>query len=240
VPQLTGTGPAPFRPTPLGQDVGVTLAAVLLDMDGTLVDTEKVWDVALHELAGRYGGVLSPAARIAMVGGSAETTMRVLSEDLGQPDLDRDEGADWLDQRVLDSFRRGVPWRPGAQELLAAVRAAGLPTALVTNTSRMLVEAALLTIGAANFDVIVCGDEVAETKPHPGHYLAATAALGVNPARCVAIEDSPAGVASALAAGCVVLAVPNDVDLSGLDPAVHLRDSLIEVDVDLLHRLAWS
>lgn len=215
----------------------MTLAAVLLDMDGTLVDTEKVWDVALCELAARLGGVLSDAARAAMIGGSSQTTMRLLAEDLGQSALDRAEGAAWLDARVLELFREGVPWRPGAPELLAAIRSAGLLTALVTNTRRALVDVALLTIGAANFDVLVCGDEVPDSKPHPGHYLAATAALGVDPVRCVAIEDSPAGVASALSAGCVVLAIPNEVEFADLDPAVHVRPSLLDVDVTLLHSL---
>jgi len=218
--------------------VGVTLAAVLFDMDGTLVDTEKLWDVALRELALRYGGVLSDTARAAMVGGSAETTMRLLRDDLGQPDLDLTEASVVLSTRVKELFAEGVPFKPGAVELLAAVRAAGIPTALVTNTGRSLVDLALLTIGAGNFDAVLTSDDVARTKPHPEHYLAAARALGAEPSRCVAVEDSPTGLASARAAGCVLIAVPSELTLSDDDVAgATVRSSLLEVDVALLRRL---
>ena len=214
----------------------MTLAAVLFDMDGTLIDTEKLWDVALRELATLYGGELSDAARMAMLGSDAANTMRLMSEDLGRPDIDAEAGAAWLDARVNELFAAGVPWRPGARELVAAVRAAGVPTALVTNTSRVVVDVALRTLGVDNFDVVICGDEVAFTKPHPEHYRAAAAALGVDPARCVAIEDSPNGIVSALAAGCVVLGVPSEVALDE-QPGVTLVPSLEGVTPESLGRL---
>jgi HAD superfamily hydrolase (TIGR01509 family) len=215
-----------------------SLAAVLLDMDGTLVDTEKLWDVALRELAGRYGGVLSDASRAAMVGGSAPDTMRLLRDDLGMPAIDLDEGAVWLLARTAELWAAGIPWLPGAAELIAAVRAARIPTALVTNTNRSLVDVALCTLGASNFDVVVCGDEVTASKPHPEHYLAATRALGVDPADCVAIEDSPTGLASARGAGCALLAIPNELPLVGeIVAGATVRASLLEVDVPLLRSL---
>jgi HAD superfamily hydrolase (TIGR01509 family) len=211
-------------------------AAVLFDMDGTLVDSEKLWDVALNELAERYGGTLSADARRAMVGTSMAESMRILHDDLGEPWRDAAESGSWIDARILELFRTGLPWRPGAVALLGAVRAAGIPTALVTSSGRALVEVALDTLGRDSFDAIVCGDEVDATKPHPEPYLTAARLLGVPITRCVAIEDSATGVASALAAGAAVLAVPAEVPLEPSD-GVHLLESLTTVDLELLSAL---
>lgn len=212
------------------------LAAVLFDMDGTLVDSEKVWDVGLLELAQRYGGTLSPAARASMVGGSMAHSMMILHEDIGQPWLDVTDSLDWLEERVKELFAEGLIWRPGALELLREVAAAGTPAALVTATRKHLVDVALRTIGREHFAAVVCGDEVDQGKPHPAPYLAAAARLGVDIRRCVAIEDSPTGVASARAAGATVLAVPSEVDLSHLE-GVTLVESLVEVNLPYLRRL---
>lgn len=205
-------------------------------MDGTLVDSEKVWDIALHELAAHFGGVLSAPTRLAMVGSSMPDSIRLLYEDLGQSWRDPAEGADWLTRRVQELFADGLEWRPGAQRLLREVRAAGVPTALVTSTARSLVDVALHTLGRGSFDVVVCGDEVLRAKPDPTPYLTAAELLGVPIDRCVAIEDSPTGIASARDAGAVVVAVPNDVDLSDLAD-VMLVNSLDDVDLSRLESL---
>ncbi|MET7398047.1 HAD family phosphatase [Dactylosporangium sp. NPDC005572] len=210
---------------------------MLFDMDGTLVDSEKVWSVGLTELAAHYGGELSEPARKAMVGTNMTDSMRILHTDLGLPTgrAETDASVVWLEDRVKFLFRDGLVWRPGAQELLADLRAAGVPLALVTATHRHLVDVALLTIGAANFDAVVAGDEVDLTKPHPMPYLTAASLVGADPASCVAVEDSPNGLKSARAAGCAVLAVPCEVEL---DPqGVTLVDSLLDVDVDYLRKL---
>jgi HAD superfamily hydrolase (TIGR01509 family) len=212
------------------------LDAVLFDMDGTLVDSEKVWDVGLRELARGYGGELSPAARTRMVGTSMAESMDILHTDIGQPWRDPEASVTWLENRVYELFADGLTWRPGARELLTAVRAGGIPAALVTATRRRLVEVALGTIGAHHFDVVVCGDEVGNSKPHPEPYLTAAAKIGADPRRCVAIEDSPTGVASAHAAGCLVVAVPCEVALIPPDGVVQI-DSLEMMDVATLRRL---
>ncbi|MGC5028559.1 HAD family hydrolase [Micromonospora sp. DT229] len=209
---------------------------MLFDMDGTLVDSERLWDVALAELAETYGGSLSAEARRAIVGTGMADSMRILHEDLGQPHRDPAASAAWIDRRILELFRAGLQWRPGALALLEAVRAAQVPTALVTSSGRALVEIALETLGRSSFDVVVCGDEVEATKPHPEPYLTAARLLGVPIDRCVAIEDSAIGVASAVAAGAAVLAVPAEVPLAPRD-GVHQVESLLAADLELLAAL---
>jgi HAD superfamily hydrolase (TIGR01509 family) len=208
---------------------------ILFDMDGTLVDSEKVWSVALDQLAATLGGRLSDPARQAMVGTSMGQSMRILHDDLGV-DADEAESVRYLEERVSTMFADGLIWRPGAAELLAAVRTAGVPTALVTATRRHLVEVALITLGPSNFDAVVAGDDLDETKPHPAPYLTAASLLRGDPARCVAIEDSPNGIASALAAGCVVVGVPCEVPLGHLS-GVTLVDSLADLSVDSLREM---
>lgn len=189
------------------------MRAVLWDMDGTLVDSEKLWDVSMQELYARLGGVLTPEVRESTVGGSAGSVMATVYSDLG---LDPDpvamaESADWLHDRTGELFEAGLPWRPGARELLDALLGAGVPMALVTNTRRVLTENALKSIGKHYFSVSVCGDEVEHAKPAPDLYVRAAELLGFTPAECLAVEDSVTGTTAAEAAGCPVLVVPNDV-----------------------------
>ncbi|MGI5215194.1 HAD family hydrolase [Plantactinospora sp. CA-290183] len=209
---------------------------MLFDMDGTLVDSEKLWDIGLRELAAHYGGTLSEAGRRAMIGSDSPTSMRILHEDLAQPWRDPAVSAAWLDRRISELFVSDLRWRPGALGLLRAVRAAGIPTALVTSTNRVLVEVALETLGRDSFDVVVCGDEVTATKPDPAPYLTAARLLDVPINRCVAIEDSPTGVASALASGAAVLGVPSEVPIDPCE-GLHLLESLTGVDLELLASL---
>ena len=211
------------------------LAAVLFDMDGTLVDSEKVWQIALEELAAEWGGTMSDAVRKAMVGSTTPRAIAMLHEDLGVVGRDVAADSDLLEDRMMTLCAGQLDFRPGAYQLLAAVRAAGVKTALVTATVRRIVDVMLDTIGRENFDVVVTHDDVVNGKPHPEPYLAAAAALGVDAHDCVAIEDSPTGAASAAAAGCVVLAVPSEVDLSALRAVTHVA-SLTDVDVDFLRK----
>lgn len=186
------------------------LDAVLFDMDGTLTDSEKLWSVALDETAAELGGVISPAARTAMVGLPLRPSVDIIHAEVG---IQRHWTltADLLSSRTAVQYQRRLPWRPGAAELLAAVRAAGLRTALVTATERPLVELALETLGRHNFDVVISGDDVTLGKPDPQPYLCALDGLGVGPGSALAIEDSPSGTVSAIAAGLTVLVVPCEV-----------------------------
>src|ERR1700712_5151565 len=145
------------------------MRAVLWDMDGTLVDSEKLWDISMQALYARLGGVMSPEVREATVGGSAGTVIAMIYADLG---LDPDpqqmaESADWLHDYTGELFERGLPWCDGAREMLDALTAAGVPMALVTNTRRELTERALNSIGRHYFSASVCGDEVTNAKPAP-------------------------------------------------------------------------
>jgi HAD superfamily hydrolase (TIGR01509 family) len=184
-------------------------AAVLWDMDGTLVDSERLWDVSLAELTRHLGGTLSRATRERMVGMSLETSVRMAFAEAGRdPDASSLVGAgEWLMTRTGELFAAELDWCPGALDAVRAVRADGWATALVTSTHRKLAERALDRIGRQHFDVVVCGDEVPATKPAPDPYLRAAALLEVAARDCVAVEDSPAGSASALAAGCAVIVV---------------------------------
>ncbi|RBY90159.1 HAD family phosphatase [Blastococcus sp. TBT05-19] len=210
------------------------LAAVLFDMDGTLVQTEEYWGEAMFELAGSLGGVMSPEARAATVGTSMRRSMEVLYADLGVERTEEQLLADarWVEDRAGELMATGIPWRPGARELLESVREAGLSTALVTTTPRRLADIVLDSItadlGGDPFDLTVCGDEVAARKPDPAPYLQAAAALGVEPSSCVVVEDSLVGVTSGLAAGMAVLGVPA---LQPVPPApgLTLRETLAGV-----------
>lgn len=207
-------------------------------MDGTLVDSEKLWDVSLHALYARLGGVLTPEVRAATVGGSAEGVMRTVFTDLGldpEPVAMAAE-ADWLHDHVGELFEQGLPWLPGARELLDALTGAGVPLALVTNTRRGLTERALNSIGRHYFSASVCGDEVEHAKPAPDPYLHAAQLLGVRPAQCLAIEDSVTGTEAAEAAGCPVLVVPNDVPVPDGPRRRHV-DSLVGLDVEGLRAI---
>lgn len=215
----------------------MTVEAVLWDMDGTLLDSEKLWDIPLYEFVEKLGGTLSIETRQAMVGSSVRRTMAMLFAEVGveQPaEEDVTDGAAWIMRRTEEVFRAGLPWRPGAREALREVRGSGVPMALVTSTERQLTEVALDTIGRDLFDVTVCGDEVdRRNKPLPDPYLKAARLLGVDPTRCVAIEDSPTGVASAVAAGCTVLVVPCDVPVEPGERRV-FRESLVGVELETL------
>lgn len=196
-------------------------AAVLWDMDGTLVDTEPYWIAAEHDIVQAAGGVWNAEFAHELVGQDllvSASFIRAHSPIEAAPE----EIVAMLLERVIVSVRQHVPWRPGARELLADLAAHGVPSALVTMSWRSFADAVLDALPKGTFAAVVTGDEVEHGKPHPEPYWAAARALGVDPVDCVAIEDSPTGVRSAVAAGVPTLAVPHVVAVPEIPGAVHL------------------
>ncbi|MEY2995653.1 MAG: hypothetical protein RLZZ39_478 [Actinomycetota bacterium] len=188
-------------------------AAVLWDMDGTLVDTEPYWIDAEFEIVDMHGGTWSHDHAKALVGSDLLDSGAYIREH-GGVDRTPTEIVEMLLDRVVARVRAEVPWRPGARELLAEVRGASVHTALVTMSWRRFADEVVNCLPTGSFTTSVTGDEVARGKPHPEPYLRAAERLGVRADQCLAIEDSPTGVRSALAAGCRVIAVPHVVEVS--------------------------
>ena len=211
------------------------LRGVLFDMDGLLVDSEPVWSVAETEVMDWLGGRFTLEVKARLIGRRVDEACALLVEIAGS-DVAPAEVERRLVARMCELFRADLPLLPGAVELVDAVRAAGLATALVSSSYRALIDAALDSIGAHRFDVTIGGDEVRHAKPDPEPYATAAARLGLHPADCVVVEDSVTGARSGEAAGCAVVVVPNVVDVPPAPRRAVVR-SLTEVTVDRLAEL---
>ena len=187
--------------------------AIVFDNDGLLLDTEQAWTRAQTTLFERHGETFTPDHKRELIGTSRTRSAARIELILGLPGRG-EQLMDELHELVMAELRAGVPPRPGAVELLGAVRAAGVPVGLASNSSREFVERTLSVAGLddGHFDVLVSADDVAAAKPAPDLYLAACAALGAAPERAAALEDSQTGVDSARAAGLYVIAVPYFAD----------------------------
>jgi HAD superfamily hydrolase (TIGR01509 family) len=190
-------------------------AAVLFDLDGTLLDSEDLWWDAECRTVGTWGGTWTREDQAHCLGGPLERVTAYMAERTGAPHAPEVIGEQLLE--TMEALLRSgdLEWRPGALQLLTECRSAGIPTALVSASHRRLLDAVSDAVsdhpGVPDpaFDVTVAGDEVDEGKPHPEPYLEAARRLGVPIASCVVIEDSPTGVASGQASGAYVLAVPH-------------------------------
>jgi HAD superfamily hydrolase (TIGR01509 family) len=189
-----------------------SISAVLWDMDGTLVDTEPYWIESEYALIESYGGTWSDEHALKLVGNDLIDSARYIREHAGI-DVEPADIVEQLLDRVVVRMGDRVPWTAGSLELLADLRTHGVPCALVTMSYRRFVSPALEALPPGTFSVVVTGDAVSQGKPHPEPYLKAARMLGVDPADCVAIEDSNTGARSAESAGCVVLCVPNHVPI---------------------------
>jgi HAD superfamily hydrolase (TIGR01509 family) len=214
---------------------GQPLAAVLFDMDGLLIDSEPVWSIAEAELAAQHGGRWDEELKTAIIGTSITTAVPIMLRSFGltPTQADVDETMAWLLGRMVTLFATELPLQPGALELVDALRAEGVPLALVSSSYRVLVDAALQVIGPERFDFTLAGDEVSRTKPDPEPYLVAAASLGVAPQDCVVFEDAPSGITAAEAAGCLAIGVTGHAPLQPTDQRP-IFASLAEVDLDWL------
>ena len=187
-------------------------AAVLWDMDGTLVNTEPYWIAAETELIEAHGGTWTHEEALQLVGSGLDASALIIQAK--GVTLSPEEIIDRLTDRVMAQLVEfGIPWRPGARELLLELRELGIPTALVTMSIGRMAHHVADRLGFVGFDAVVSGDDVTESKPHPESYLRGAELLGVRPEDCVAIEDSEPGIRSAAAAGTVAIGVPFMVDL---------------------------
>ncbi|MGW3949878.1 HAD family hydrolase [Streptomyces sp. NPDC004752] len=214
---------------------GSALQAVLLDMDGTLVDTEGFWwEVEVEVFAG-LGHTLDESWRHVVVGGPMTRSAGFLIEATGA-DIPLAELSVLLNEGFEDRIGRALPLMPGAARLLAELYEQEIPTALVSASHRRIIDRVLVSLGTQHFGLSIAGDEVSRTKPHPDPYLLAAAGLDVDPARCAVVEDTATGVAAAEAAGCRVVAVPS---VAPIPPAARrtVVGSLEEVDLAFLRGL---
>jgi HAD superfamily hydrolase (TIGR01509 family) len=187
-------------------------AAILFDMDGTIVDTEPYWILEQTELVHSFGGEWSYEDALTLVGSGLWHSAAILQ---GRGvDMEIDAIIQTLTSRVLERVAGDLPWRPGAENLLRQAREAGIPTALVTMSVKRMAEHIVSLIPFTAFDFIIAGDDVTHAKPHPEPYLKAAALLGVRPEDCIAIEDSSTGLAAAVASGAVSIGVPMHSALS--------------------------
>jgi HAD superfamily hydrolase (TIGR01509 family) len=210
---------------------------VLWDLDGTLVDTEPAWIAAEYRLVESFGVSWSIEHAKAIVGSSLLNSAAYLREH-GGVDLPLEDIVDRMVADVLASVEREIVWRPGVLRLLAELRAAGVPCGMVTMSYQSLAQSVAAQLPAGTFQTIVTGDQVRHGKPDPEPYLTAAERLGVKPSHCLAIEDSPTGVTSAEAAGCVMLAVQNQVPIAAAPGRTVLDDLAGVTMADLVSLMA--
>ena len=207
--------------------------AVFWDMDGTLLDTEPLWDLVMEEFAERQGIEMTPELRDATMGASSIDALTKVYDAALVPDSGRDFETDeeWMIARVLEHFAKGVPWRPGAVDALDLVSGAHIPMVLVTNTVREVTERLLDTIGRERFVATVCGDEVEAGKPEPHIYRRAAELVGLPVEQCLAFEDSPTGAAATHAAGVRAIVTPSAIPVPR-KPTYTYRETLVGLTVD--------
>ena len=222
----------PSAPRPGGAEPILTLPgrfrAVIFDLDGLLLDTEPGWRRAESELLRQHGDTFTEADAVASLGKPVDTVIGRYAARLGMGN----EGRAQLHAELMELARREyagpIAFRPGAAELLSALRGR-VPLGVASNTPRDLVGLALESAAiASSFDAVVTADEVPHLKPAPDVYLEACRQLGVAPSMAVALEDSSVGISAARMAGLTVIAVPES-EVADTSAADHVASSLVEL-----------
>lgn len=190
-------------------------AACLWDFDGTVADTEPIWIGTEYELVEMLGGQWNDEHAEYLIGSDLTAAARYMLAVAGREDLEPRWLVDQMVGRVTEKIRAlpQIDWRPGALELLAALREDGVPCALVSASWRPVLEAVLDRLPEDTFQVVVGGNEVTAGKPAPDPYLQAARLLGVDAADCIVLEDSRTGSTAGQAAGAWVVGIPNVVPL---------------------------
>lgn len=215
------------------------IAALVFDLDGVLLDSEPVWDRSRREVAEDSGGVWPAGATAAMQGMSSREWARDMRS-TAQVDLPESEIIDRVVAKVLEQYQRDMPLFPGAMQVIARL-GARWPLAMASSSSRIVIDEVLTLLGLTNFfGVTVSSEEVDRGKPAPDVYMEATRRLHLQPRHCVAIEDSPNGIRSAVAAGLRVIAIPDrrdgvEADVLSLSALTLAR--LDELTVEVIERL---
>jgi HAD superfamily hydrolase (TIGR01509 family) len=187
--------------------------AVVFDCDGLLLDTEHAWTRAESILFERHGATFTPDHKRDLIGSSHTVAAGRLEIMLNRPGGGPALMAELHELVMAEALRKVLP-RPGALELADALRAAGIPIAVASNSPRDFLDRVLHSAGADDrFAVTVAGDEVARPKPAPDIYLEACRRLGADPTRAIGLEDSPTGAQAASAAGLTVIGVPFLADM---------------------------
>lgn len=205
-------------------------------MDGTLIDSEPYWLLSESALANDYGKTWTEENGHELIGRNLYDASSVMRERLEITDMSVQEVIDRLTDEVVANLKLKLPWRPGALEALMMLKQAGVKTALVTMSMRRMAMAVVDSIPFHAFDVVVAGDDVTYGKPHPEPYQKAAQLLGLEPGECVSFEDSPTGLRSAEAAGCISVGVPNLMPLPETENR-RIISSLLDVSMEWLGSL---
>jgi len=209
----------------------MSIAAVIFDLDGVLVDSEAVWDEVREQITRESGGRWHEHAQRDMMGMSSLEWSRYMRDTLGVP-MSPEEISALVVERLAERYRRDLPLLPGATETVRTL-AARWPLGLASSSNRPVIDLVLDVTGLTScFRITVSSEEVGRGKPAPDVYLEAASRLAVDPTSCVAIEDSTNGIRSAKAAGMLVAVVPRP-DFPPAPEALELADLVIDSLTDL-------